>query len=76
MSILKKTFVLLFLCTAFLAPLIWYPGLSDFSNLPQRVFLETAGLFLALVWLAIHTRNGVKEMGSGFHVDKLEVKNG
>jgi O-antigen ligase/Tfp pilus assembly protein PilF len=52
MPILRKTPVFLFLFTAFLAPLIWYPGLSDFSNLPQRVFLETAGLLLVLSWLA------------------------
>ncbi|MFA7348442.1 MAG: O-antigen ligase family protein [Desulfurivibrionaceae bacterium] len=55
MPILKKTSVVFFLCTAFLAPLIWYPGLSDFSNLPQRVFLETAGILLTLSWLATQT---------------------
>lgn len=52
MPILQKTPIILFLFTAFLAPLIWYPGLSDFSNLPQRIFLDTAGLLLVLAWLA------------------------
>ncbi|MBU4407071.1 MAG: hypothetical protein KJ772_00005, partial [Proteobacteria bacterium] len=52
MPILRKISVILFLFIAFLAPLIWYPGLSDFSNLPQRVFLETGVLLLALTWLA------------------------
>ena len=51
MPLLKRTIIILFLFTAFLAPLIWYPGLSDFCNLPQHAFLETAGLLLALSWL-------------------------
>lgn len=57
MTILKKTPVILFLFSVFLAPLVWYPGLSDFSNLPQRVFLETTGILLALVWLANQSSN-------------------
>lgn len=57
MPILRKISVILFLFIAFLAPLIWYPGLSDFSNLPQRVFLETGGLLLALTWLASQVSN-------------------
>jgi len=57
MPILRKISVILFLFIAFLAPLIWYPGLSDFSNLPQRVFLETGGLLLALTWLASQANN-------------------
>jgi O-antigen ligase/Tfp pilus assembly protein PilF len=47
----KKPFILL-LFIAFTTPLVFYPGLSDFSNLPQRVFLETTGILLALYWLA------------------------
>jgi tetratricopeptide (TPR) repeat protein len=57
MSILKKIPIILFLCIVFSAPLIWYPGLSNFCNLPQRVFLETAGLLLVLSWLADQTNN-------------------
>ena len=52
MTISKKTLLILFLITTFLAPLIWYRNLSDFANLPQHVFLETAGLLLVLSWLA------------------------
>ena len=51
MRILKKLPVIIFFFIAFLSPLIWYPGLSDFANLPQRIFLETTGLLLALFWL-------------------------
>ena len=52
MHIFKRISFSLLRLIVFTAPLIFYPGLSDFSNLPQHVFLETAGLFLALVWLA------------------------
>ena len=52
MPIFKKTTGIFFLFTAFSAPLIWYPNLSDFSNLPHRVFLETGGILLAFAWLA------------------------
>ena len=52
MHVFKKALFPLLLLTVFLVPLIWYPGLSDFSNLPQRIFLETAGLLLSLAWLS------------------------
>jgi len=51
MPLVKKNLPLLLLITTFSAPLVFYPGLSDFANLPQRVFLETGGLLLALSWL-------------------------
>jgi len=57
MSFLKKSHAILLLITVFVAPLIWYPGLGDFSNLPQRVFLETEGLLLALIWLTTQVSN-------------------
>ncbi|MBU4117495.1 MAG: O-antigen ligase family protein, partial [Proteobacteria bacterium] len=49
--------IILLLPVIFTAPLIFYPGLSDFANLPQRVVLETGGLFLALSWLATQATN-------------------
>jgi len=60
MTILKKTPVIIFLYTVFLAPLVWFPGLSDFSNLPQRIFLETLGILLCFSWLTTQaTDNGL-----------------
>jgi O-antigen ligase/Tfp pilus assembly protein PilF len=47
----RKTPFPLLLFTLFITPLVFYPGLSDFSNLPHRVFLETTGILLALSWL-------------------------
>jgi len=52
---LKKTPFLLLLFVCFIAPLILYPGLCDFSNLPHRIVLETAALLLALAWLTNQT---------------------
>ena len=52
MHIIKKILFPSLLFIVFTAPLIFYPGLSDFANLPQRIVLETAGLLLALAWLA------------------------
>lgn len=57
MHVFKKTPFILLLFIAFAAPLIFYPGLSDFANLPHRVFLKTAGLLLALIWLTNPTNN-------------------
>jgi len=51
MSFFKKPPFILLLITVFVAPLIFLPNVSDFANLPQRIFLETAGILLALVWL-------------------------
>ena len=51
MHAFKKALLPLLLFTVFSAPLIFYPGLSDFSNLPQRIILETTGLLLTLSWL-------------------------
>ena len=51
MPIPRKAPVILFLLSALLAPLVWFPGLSDFSNLPQRIFLETLGILLCFSWL-------------------------
>ncbi|MCG2824167.1 MAG: hypothetical protein L6364_10865, partial [Desulfobulbaceae bacterium] len=60
MPILRKISVILFLFIAFLAPLVWFPGLSDFSNLPQRIFLETLGILLCFSWLTTQaTDNGL-----------------
>lgn len=56
MYVFKKTPFLLLLFINFVAPLVLYPGLSDFSNLPQRIVLETAGLLLALAWLTNQAR--------------------
>jgi O-antigen ligase/Tfp pilus assembly protein PilF len=55
MPAFKKISRSLLLFAAFTAPLIFYPGLSDFANLPQRVFLETCGILLALSWLSNQT---------------------
>ncbi len=57
MSLAKKNLSRLLLITAFSAPLVFYPNLSDFANLPQRVFLETTGILLALTWLANQSSN-------------------
>lgn len=55
MPSLKKTPFLLLLSVCFIAPLILYPGLSDFTTLPQRIVLETTALLLALAWLINQT---------------------
>ena len=56
----RKAPVILFLFSALLAPLVWFPGLSDFSNLPQRIFLETLGILLSFFWLTTQaTDNGL-----------------
>lgn len=57
MFFFKKTSFPLLLFIVFATPLIWYPGLNDFSNFPQRIFLETAGFLLILVWLANQASN-------------------
>lgn len=57
MSFLKKPPLVLLLITVFVAPLIFLPNVSDFANLPQRIFLETTGILLALAWLAIQASN-------------------
>lgn len=58
MNVSRKTFLLLTF-TLFTAPLIFYPGISDFSNLPQRAFLEIAWFLLAFLWLINQTSNNV-----------------
>ncbi len=57
MVFLKKSPFMLLLITVFLAPLIFLPNVSDFANLPQRIFLETTGVLLALVWLTTQLTN-------------------
>ncbi|MBU2538760.1 MAG: tetratricopeptide repeat protein [Proteobacteria bacterium] len=52
MHIFKKILFPLLLFTTFTAPLVFYPGISDFTNLPQRIVIETGCLLLALSWLA------------------------
>ena len=57
MLFVKKTPFILLLFITFTGPLSFYPGLSDFANLPQRVAIETGGLLLILFWLATQATN-------------------
>lgn len=65
MHIFKKILFPLLLFTTFTAPLVFYPGISDFTNLPQRIVIETGCLLLALSWLATQATS------NDFHIQRF-----